>query len=288
MNLKTLLVTGGLLLPLLTQPARALVLVDSATPGFYNESLGTVLDGTSYCFPTNTDPGYYFPIAPDVSAAAGLLGGWLLSPPVLDNGFWSPAPVPIPTIWPVWTESAVVYAFEVAEPGAVDLVARFGVDNGVFCWLDGVYIAGAMDQGTAAPWEYNFPLPDLAPGIHYMQVLREDHGGGSGYYVLVEGVPGDVHTAGAQDLPTGFSLKPAFPNPFNPATTLEYALNVTSDARLSVHDLSGREVALLARGRQEAGAHHVVFDAAALPSGVYFARLQTEGGAVTQKLLLVK
>ena len=288
MNLKTLLFTGGLLLPLLTPSARALVLVDSSTPGFYNESLGTVLDGTSYCFPTNTDPGYFFPVAPDLSAAAGLLGGWLLSPPVLDNGFWSPAPQPIPTLWPVWTETAVVYAFEVEEPGAVNLVARFGVDNGVFCWLDGVYMGGAMDQGGAAPWEYNFPVPDLAPGIHHLQVLREDHGGGTGYYVLLEGVPGDVHTAGAQEAPAAYSLKPAFPNPFNPTTTLEYSLAKTGAARLSVHDLSGREVALLVDGLQEAGAHPVVFDAAALPSGVYFARLQAEGRVETQKLLLVK
>ncbi len=288
MNLKTLFVAGGLLLPLLTQPARALVLVDSATPGFYNESLGTVLDGTSYCFPTNTDPGFYFAVAPDLSAAAGLLGGWLLSPPVLDTGFWSPAPVPIPTIWQVWTESAVVYAFEVDEPGAVDVVARFGVDNGVFCWLDGVYIAGAMDQGTAAPWEYNFPLPDLAPGIHHLQVLREDHGGGAGYYVLVEGLPGDVHTAGAQETPAVFSLKPAFPNPFNPSTTLSYTLAETSTVRLAVYDVAGRQVALLSDGLQATGTHQVNFNAAGLPAGLYLARLEANGRSETQKLLLVK
>jgi len=92
----------------------------------------------------------------------------------------------------------------------------------------------------------------------------------------------------AVDQPRAFQLAPAFPNPFNPATTLEYSLAATGAARLSVHDLAGREVALLADGLQEAGAHQVVFDAAALPSGVYFARLEADGRVATQKLLLVK
>lgn len=92
----------------------------------------------------------------------------------------------------------------------------------------------------------------------------------------------------ADDQPQAFRLAPAFPNPFNPATTLEYSLAATGAARLSVHDLAGREVALLADGLQEAGAHQVVFDAAALPSGVYFARLEANGRVATQKLLLVK
>jgi hypothetical protein len=92
----------------------------------------------------------------------------------------------------------------------------------------------------------------------------------------------------ARETPVAFSLAPAWPNPFNPATTLAFTLTETTELRLAVHDLGGREVALLASGLRERGGHRVVFDAAGLPGGLYFARLEVQGQTTTQKLLLVK
>jgi len=57
---------------------------------------------------------------------------------------------------------------------------------------------------------------------------------------------------------------------------------------LAVYDISGREVKVLAEGFYPAGTHLVEWDAAGLPSGVYFARLQVGGEARTTKMLLVK
>ena len=94
--------------------------------------------------------------------------------------------------------------------------------------------------------------------------------------------------ASAQEAALNFRLNSAYPNPFNPATTIRYSLSATSELRLSVHDLAGREVALLHNGLQEAGEHEQSFVAGSLPSGVYFLRLQNEGAVATQKLLLVK
>jgi hypothetical protein len=88
--------------------------------------------------------------------------------------------------------------------------------------------------------------------------------------------------------PVEFSLAAAVPNPFNPATTIHYELSRETELRLSVVNLAGQEVALLASGRRPAGGHSVVFDGSRLASGLYLARLEAEGRSSQLKLLLVK
>lgn len=95
-------------------------------------------------------------------------------------------------------------------------------------------------------------------------------------------------TVGAEDRPGRFALEPAYPNPFNPSTTLAFTLSVTGSATLRVFDLAGQEVAQLVSGLQEAGRHEVRFDAGALPGGLYLARLASEEGVATSKLVLLK
>ncbi|RJP81718.1 MAG: T9SS C-terminal target domain-containing protein [Candidatus Zixiibacteriota bacterium] len=88
-------------------------------------------------------------------------------------------------------------------------------------------------------------------------------------------------------LPSGLTLK-ASPNPFNPTTALSYELRAASRVTLRVYNTAGREVAALVDGWREAGSHEVTFDAAALASGIYFARLDAEGQSSVQKLVLLK
>jgi hypothetical protein len=78
------------------------------------------------------------------------------------------------------------------------------------------------------------------------------------------------------------------PNPFNPSTVIRYQLSVVSFVKLSIYDVGGRKVAELVNGWRDAGMHEVTFDASTLPSGVYFAQLNTGAIQYTQKLLLVK
>ena len=80
----------------------------------------------------------------------------------------------------------------------------------------------------------------------------------------------------------------AAPNPFSSVTTVRYTLAETGRARLSVWDVAGQQVALLFDQAQAAGEHEVTFDAGTLPSGLYFARLQTPSGADTFKLTLTR
>lgn len=78
------------------------------------------------------------------------------------------------------------------------------------------------------------------------------------------------------------------PNPFNPATTLSFELWDAAQVKLSVYDIAGREVAVLAEGWMPAGAHQIEWGASAMASGVYFAHLNAGDYSTTVKLLLVK
>jgi len=79
-----------------------------------------------------------------------------------------------------------------------------------------------------------------------------------------------------------------FPNPFNPATSIQYVILRAGFVRLSVFNLLGQEVATLFEGVQEAGTYEVEFTKANLPSGVYFYRVQAPGLFETKKMVIAK
>lgn len=85
-----------------------------------------------------------------------------------------------------------------------------------------------------------------------------------------------------------FQLEQNYPNPFNPSTVVGYRLSVAGNARLTVYDLLGREVAVLVNGSMPAGAHSVTFDASTLASGVYVYKLEVGGQVMTRRMTLVK
>jgi len=62
----------------------------------------------------------------------------------------------------------------------------------------------------------------------------------------------------------------------------------TSDARLSLYDIAGRRVAVVAEGEYAAGRHEVAFDAAGLPSGVYLLKLDADCGARTHRIVIAR
>ena len=84
-----------------------------------------------------------------------------------------------------------------------------------------------------------------------------------------------------------------WPNPFNPRTTIEFALQEPGQVRLAIYDIVGRRVALLIDGFQQAGPGTATWDGrdeSGTPAapGVYFARLETAAGVHTQKLVLAR
>jgi hypothetical protein len=90
------------------------------------------------------------------------------------------------------------------------------------------------------------------------------------------------------DLPREYALHQNYPNPFNPVTQIRFDLPQASDVKLRVYDLLGREVRTLIHERLAAGEHHTAFDASALPSGIYFYRLQAGPYTGSKKLVVLK
>ncbi len=83
-------------------------------------------------------------------------------------------------------------------------------------------------------------------------------------------------------------LATPWPNPSRGAATLSYGLPQRAKVRLSLVDLQGREVAVLADGVREAGRHVALLDAADLRPGVYFARLRCGGASLVRRFVLVR
>lgn len=89
-------------------------------------------------------------------------------------------------------------------------------------------------------------------------------------------------------LPTEFALEQNYPNPFNPNTVISYRLPVIGFVTLKVYDVLGNEVATLVNEEKQSGVYVVEFNAAALPSGVYFYQLKAGEFIQTRKMILIK
>ncbi len=94
-------------------------------------------------------------------------------------------------------------------------------------------------------------------------------------------------------MPSKFKLSQAYPNPFNPSTNLQLALPKAGRVRVVVYDLLGHPVRQLLDGVRPAGLYTLTWNATndqgeALPSGVYFVRVETGSFKATRKLLLLK
>jgi hypothetical protein len=89
-------------------------------------------------------------------------------------------------------------------------------------------------------------------------------------------------------IPRDFVLYPAYPNPFNPSTTLSFSMPVDANVSLKIYDVMGRHVATLINGWRDVGTYHPQFDASDLTSGVYFYRLETQKFTQTKKMVLLK
>lgn len=181
---------AGTALTLFAGVASATIIIDNSTTGWYNQGLGDLAEtygpGSS-SFPgadvSEGDPVVNPLPEPDLSLTPNL-GNWLDADFTL--GTWSGPNTAIPGTWTVNDETAIVYEFILEE--AASITVDIGVDNGLYAWIDGGYQFGAMSSGGSFPGEYSFSTV-LGAGTHYLQLLREDHGGSTGYDIKVSAVP---------------------------------------------------------------------------------------------------
>ncbi len=90
-------------------------------------------------------------------------------------------------------------------------------------------------------------------------------------------------------LPEKFGLENAYPNPFNPVTTVNFKLPIESQVHIQVFDIQGRLIETLSNGIMMSGGYHsVIWNADDHSSGLYIVKMLAGDHVSTQKLLLVK
>ena len=87
--------------------------------------------------------------------------------------------------------------------------------------------------------------------------------------------------------PSDFTLS-AYPNPFNPTTTLSFTLSQPTRVNLDLFDIQGRLVQSLTNNLMSAGSHSIAVDGTSLSSGIYFANLRVNNQTSIAKLVLMK
>ncbi len=88
--------------------------------------------------------------------------------------------------------------------------------------------------------------------------------------------------------PSTFSLHPAYPNPFNPSTTIGFNVPEEGEVTLAVYDLKGQLVTTLLNAAVSAGEHRLEWDAGDVAAGVYFLELLSADRHQMQKITLLK
>ncbi len=150
-------------------------------------------------------------------------------------------------------------------------------------WRDLAFVPGK--GSTVSVNYYSFTDENRpATGEKVLYRLRQiDHSGEMSYSKEIEvtGVPAEL------------SLQQNYPNPFNPVTVIHYALPargsaIAGYAELKVYNALGEVVKILTNDVMPAGEHSVEFNAADLPSGIYFYRLESGNTSLTRKMTLLK
>jgi hypothetical protein len=133
---------------------------------------------------------------------------------------------------------------------------------------------------TSDARSYSFNVADLDVGRHVFRLKQVDFDGAFEYSSLVEA---DV------ELPGAFLLEPAYPNPFNPSTTIRFGVAVETDVTVELYDAGGKLVKTLFEGVPDAGAlNTVTVDGSGLTSGTYLVKLSSADFQTSQSIILLK
>lgn len=152
---------------------------------------------------------------------------------------------------------------------------------------------GSLTDNGDGSGSLNFTPGFNDAGQYSIEVVATDNGlpalsGTESFLLTINDVvaieePGDPTT-----LPSKPMLLENYPNPFNPATQIRYALPAMMHVRLSVYNNLGQQVALLVNESKPAGYHTALFKTDGQVSGTYFYRFQVDGFQEVRKMLLVR
>ena len=117
--------------------------------------------------------------------------------------------------------------------------------------------------------------------------------GVSGDYGVLKGwgLKFDISTGNGNQsniIPKEFNLYQNYPNPFNPSTSIKYDVPVQSELKISVFDISGREITVLANSVHNPGSYEIIFNTVNLSSGIYFLKFVSPKYNSVKKMILIK
>ena len=194
-----------------------------------------------------------------------------------------------------------------SRPGSIQGYYKFeSVQSDTF-WVyaiftkNGAGIGGTIPTFTLQPtsiWtpfsENTYWISSETPDTAYVYALIYNTTGttahvGSAYYLddLTFGAATDVNDFN-NGIVKKFELNQNYPNPFNPTTTIKYKLPKNSFVTLKIYDILGKEVQTLVDEYKHSGIYKAEFNAANLPSGVYFYRLTAGNFIEVKKMILQK
>tara|TARA_Y100000996_G_C21970998_1_gene416428 strand:- start:2 stop:454 length:453 start_codon:yes stop_codon:yes gene_type:complete len=88
--------------------------------------------------------------------------------------------------------------------------------------------------------------------------------------------------------PEAFTLSNAYPNPFNPSTTIDFSVPTESLVSIGIYDVTGRNVQMLVNNNYQPGYYSISWDGSGHSSGVYFVKMVSGNYVESQKLMLIK
>ena len=184
----------------------------------------------------------------------------------------------------IWSTEPGSYQISVPPDTSVDfrIIPLISEPNNVFSWyMDGQLVAGGDDS------IYTAYFSEIRR--HHLQGILTD-----GYDI--DSVAWDISVrlrTSVDDLEDGLPPNSTFlqasPNPFNSTVRISFAVINRGKQTLTIHDITGREVANFnGKLKMEHGTGEVVWDATAFPAGIYFARLEAGSDIQTVKMVLVR
>lgn len=187
------------------------------------------------------------------------------------------------------------YCMETATFGNVNVISSGQGDayvakynsNGDFQWVK-IGGGGSQDVGM-------YLRVDNSSNIYFTGFFSNSavfgnvnlNGNGSAdYYYLKVADLVSIHSP--RETLSSFRLNQNYPNPFNPSTKISFDVIKAGAVKLTVTDVTGKEVSELVNASVSAGSYEVTFNAEKLSGGIYFYRLETSSGTDTKKMILVK
>lgn len=182
-----------------------------------------------------------------------------------------------------WIEDGewVEYTVLVAQDGnytIAPVIASVPGGGKIHFEFNGVDLTGEINVPVTGGWQFwqeiSIPPVYLTAGEHIMHVGFHN-GQFNLNWVEIRSAQTDVENS--QVLPKNFVLDQNFPNPFNPATVINYELRIKSYVTMRIFDVLGTEISILINENREAGFHRATFYASNLASGVYFYTIDARG-----------